>query len=504
MAGETIDEGSEGRVRPARELRVKANSVVLLVLLPLYYLQVAQHVAWRDEYNVWGIACVSQSLGELMHRVSYEAHPALWYLLCYAASRMTHAAWMFKLLEAVIGTGVFAAIALLGPFVWWETALVLTGFYVSFHYTVLARMYGMELLIALLYTWSRVRWPERPVRNALWLALLVNTEVTGGILACGFLVEMALERLRVLGRAAWRQIAGAVGVFVAGAVVAWMSMRPAKDIGWSSTGRPFAEFFRGEHIGSSFGKWTGLAFFPTTVNTQALWVDPMPWPHAVLLPLSLGLLIAAFWKQGRMAAMFVTVAVLGMLFADATNVSGVRHYGIEVIAFLCLMWMLRAEGEPLPPAAVALLGLLTVATVHNVAMQWERPFADDDDVAYWLHAQGLDTVPLIGTPDTTVTGVAERLQRPIYQLDCSCWDRVVTFSRRRDAFHWITDAGPRLVEGLARLPEHNGVLLMNRPLSETDLVNLKAGHVESRLLKTFDRGYVDDEHYYVYRVQAVK
>jgi hypothetical protein len=190
-----------------------------------------------------------------------------------------------------------------------------------------------------------------------------------------------------------------------------------------------------------------------------------------------------------------------MLFADATNVSGVRHYGIEVIAFLCAMWLLRADEERTPKAAIALLALLTVATVHNLMMQWGRPYADDDDVANWMRAQGLDTMPLMGTPDTNVVGAAERLEKPIYQLDCACWDRVLTFASRRDAFHWDTDVVPPMAAGLATIPGREAVLLINRPLSGRETTELAADHVESRLLKVFDRGYVDDEHYYVYRVK---
>jgi hypothetical protein len=488
--------------------KTSGTSRHLLLMVPFlafYLVQLVHHQLWRDEINAWYIVCVSQSVGELLHRVHYEAHPALWYLLLYPFSKLTHAPWMLKAIGGTSGVMIYLMLALTTPFKRLELALIFLGYYVSFQYTVMSRMYGLEVLFALVYVWLRMRHPERMARNAIWLGLIANVDATGGILALGLLLEYSLERYQFHRKAntlRWQPFAATAGVFAGLSLISAATLWPAKDIGWSATGPLFSQLFSGEHLGSSFAKWGGLAFFPQTMDPVSLWYDPHGWPHGVIVPFVLALFYFAFRHYGRMALMLGSITVMGIFFSDATSVSGIRHIGILYIAFVLALWMLRYQGVAPNWASYALLGLTVVATGYNVHDQWGRPFSDDDATARWLVDHHLQDVPLLGSPDTNVIGVPERLERPLFQIECQCWDRVLMFSHRRDGFHWDTDVPKGVVRGMQKIGASQAIFLGNRELTLAEQGEMQRGGVIPALLVVFDKGYVPDEHFYVYRLTA--
>jgi hypothetical protein len=473
--------------------------------LCLYFVQLAHHVLWRDEFNAWAIVCVSQTLPELLHRVRYEAHPALWYLLLYGPSRITHAPWMLKLVQGVIGTAIYLLLALTTPFRRLELVLIFLGYYISFEYTVMCRMYGLEVVFALVYVYLRMRHPERLTRNMIWLGLMANVDATGGILSLGLLLEYLWDRYRhyrAHGNPAPSQFAAAVATYAAFVAVSVATLWPARDIGWAATGRMFSEFGSAEHLGSSFAKWGGMAFFPQTMDPILLWYDPQPWPHGAIVPVVLLLFYGVFRKHRRLGVMLAGIALMGLLFSHATSVSGVRHIGIEYIAFLIALWMMRFRGEKVSNLAYVILGLLVVANIYNVARQWNRPFCDDDDAAQWIRQNHLENDLIMGTPDTNIIGVPERLDRPVYELECGCFDRVLTFSKRRDGFNPRTDVPAGMVRGMQTLHAPSALFLLNRPLYGDEIEKLSAAHITATLLAKFDRGYVADENFFIYRLRA--
>ncbi|SNS97459.1 hypothetical protein SAMN05421770_103297 [Granulicella rosea] len=481
-----------------------ARVLLLIPFLGLYYVQLVHHQLWRDEINVWGIACVSQSYAELLRRVHYEAHPALWYTLCYAASRITREPWMLKVVQGVIGTAIYLMLALTTPFRLRELALIFMGYYVFFQYTVMCRMYGLELLFALVYVWFRMRRPEWMVRNTLWLALIANVDITGAILGSGLLLEYGVERYRAqraAGRVEARRYVSAAAVYAAGIALAMFTACPAKDISWTSTGHAFSQFWDLEHLGEGFAKWAGVAWFPQVSDPVSFWGGDPVWPTSLFVPIALVLLYLMFRRQRHLGMMVGSVLAIGVLFSQVSGVAGIRHVGVMYIAFLVALWMMRYRHEQVSAASYVLLGLIVISSGYEVARQWGRPYTDDQAAAQWIVAHHLENEPLMGEPDTHVIGVPERLQRPIYQIECQCVDRVMTFAGRRDWMVMHRDVPAGVIEGLRRLDAPEVLFLMNRTLSAQETDALANGEVEADLLAQFDRGYVEDEHFYVYRLR---
>lgn len=493
--------GETARSLPDSRSRLR-NLLLTLPFVCLYLVDLAHHRIWRDEINAWAIACVSPNLPNLLHRVHYEAHPALWYLILYPGSRITHALWMLKLVQGVIAVGIFLMLALTTPFRRLELLLILLGSYLMFQYTVMARMYGLELLFALAYAWFRMKRPEWVLRNTIWLGLMANVDLTGAILGGGLLLEYLEDRYRQgkeNGRVEWGKLTGAVGVFAALFAISVASLWPAKDISWSTTGHAGSLLFSTRHLLESVLKWSVQPWYPGSIAVVSSWAD---FPYALYLVLGavfVGCLCIAFRRQIRLGLMLALIFLTGVLFSQALTVAGVRHTGILYVALLVALWMMRYKGEAVSRFVYVLLGATAICGVWSLYQQWSKPFTDDDATVAWIQQQHLENAPIFGAPDTNVIGVPERLARPLYSLNCDCSDEVLTFRNTRDAFRMTTGIPPGVQRALQDLHTQSGLLLLNRRLKPGEEQKLGAEGIRAQPLASFEQGLLADEHFYVYR-----
>jgi hypothetical protein len=143
--------------------------VDLLLVFPFilfFFVQLAHHQMWRDETNAWALAAESRTLGDLTYFARNEAHPFLWYVLLWIVSRATASLIALKFVAAVVGTSNYLVLGLFSPFSRLEKLLLYCSYYISFEYEVLARMYGVMLLLVLLYLRSRTSRPLNVPLNA--------------------------------------------------------------------------------------------------------------------------------------------------------------------------------------------------------------------------------------------------------------------------------------------------------------------------------------------------
>jgi len=479
----------------------------LLITLPFYLLflaQLANHQIWRDEINAWAISFISPNLTELFHRVHYEAHPALWYLILFTASRMSHSLWMLKLVEASIGTAIYALIAWASPFRRIELLLILCSYYFFFEYTVMCRMYSLELLFAMAYAWFRTRRPDWVIRSTLWLGLIANVDITGAILAGALLLEYGISRLtqsNVPAKLRLRDIATSLAIFTASMAISLETLWPAKDIGWSATGKMFSQFWDVGHFVQSVLKWVAVPWVPPPINLLDQWLTS-GWFYFFLSPAILFVLYIIFRDHWRPGIILVAIIIVGTVFSHITGVAAARHTGIVYIGFLVALWMLRSQPTRVSPLVYLLLLLPVTPGIIAEIDQWSRPYSDSQAATDWIVQQHLENLPLFGTPDSNVIGVPERLNRPIYQLECACEDRVLTFSNRRDNFDRSKDTPASLIHGFQTLHVPTGLFLDNRKLSVVDQRQLAAGGLNQQLIGQFDRGLLGDEFIYIYRITA--
>ena len=164
---------------------------MLFVVLGL--IGILHHEMWRDELEIWLIARDSHSLGSLFHNMRTEGHPALWYLLVFALTRLSDNPASMQLLHLAISAGSVALILRFAPFSIWNRILLCFSYFVFYEYTIISRAYGLEFLLV----FGILCTPSARETRLPWLALLLfgmaNTNLFGAILAANLGLFLALE-----------------------------------------------------------------------------------------------------------------------------------------------------------------------------------------------------------------------------------------------------------------------------------------------------------------------
>ena len=178
--------------RPQRPRQGSASAMRDLLLavpfLALLYVQLAHHVLWRDELNALAITWASPTIPSLFWHIHHEGHPWLWYVILWIPSRFTQSVLVLKFVQGIVSTAIILFVALRSPFRTWEKALVLAGYFFVFEYTVLSRMYGVMLLMLVVYLWWRTTRPDKPI-----LAQCARPDGKRGYYRHYFVVALLLE-----------------------------------------------------------------------------------------------------------------------------------------------------------------------------------------------------------------------------------------------------------------------------------------------------------------------
>ncbi len=421
-------------------LRV-VDSAVLLIFIAIFFVQLAHHQMWRDELNAWGIAVASPSLKALFANIHYEGHPSLWYLMLWFISRWTTSPVAMKLLQAMIGAAIYLMIGLRSPFSRLEKVLLYLSYFVSFEYTVFSRTYGVCFLLLLVYLYQRNKHPERVVANTALIGLVANTDVLGIILSGALLVEYAIDRVqaqRLLRMPPLGRLYAAALTYLLFLGISVETLRPAADISWRTTGHMFDAARSVRHLADVIVSYIALPWFPISGGFPRHYWNPLAIDHFRLYLLALPVVCCVgfllFRRDRNLLLMLVLTAAGSITFAHLVYFGSMRHYGIMFMAFLAALWIQRSHRPGVPMLGILLLVLNAIGGVGAAYGEWHHPFSNATAVANWLSAHPEGKLPLVGTPDTSIAGIAELARRPAYFLDCSCTGTFLLFSSRRDHF----------------------------------------------------------------------
>ena len=505
----SIVEACTRPIRPRQGFASTPRDLLLaLPFLALLYVQLVHHVMWRDELNALAIAWDSPTISSLFWHIHREGHPWLWYVILWIPSRFTQSVLVLKVVQGIVSTAIILLVALRSPFRTWEKALVLAGYFFVFEYTVLSRMYGVMLLLFVLYLWQRTTRPESPILGAVFLGLIASVDTLGIVLSFALLLEYAHTAFArrhtspLFSRKAAISASAVYGVLVLFAV--W-SARPAADVSWRTTGRPFKDAKSMSHLYDAFLNYTILPFFAVKSPRSHFFWDPdlhlSGLVYTIPMLVILGMLYISFRNQRSLLLPIGFTILAGTAFRHLIYPGYERHFGIVFLAFLAAVWVVRAEDPSalLPMPVYILLAISVLSGVWATIGSWKRPFSYNKTAAQWIVANHLESMPLVGEEDTSVIGVAEYLHRPIYQIECECVDTYLLFSSRRDGF--TKSDAPRRILRAAHF-YHDVPLLFVRvyPMKPDEEEGLKAEGFQIEPLATFKEAEEIAENFYLYRL----
>lgn len=494
---------------PALNARKLSDFALTLPFIIFFLVQLAHHQLWVDEINAWAMAAASPNLKTLIGYVHYEGHPALWYMLLWLPAHFSLAPEAMKVIEGALGIGIYLMIGVWSPFSRFEKVLLFLSYYISFEYTVLSRMYSVLLLVLLIYVYRRSKYPEQFLWNTALLGLLANTDVLGAILSGSLLVEYAWSEWRKRQSALPRKEAvSALLIYVLlAAFSVWTGLPSHTSV---HSVEPFGKHaFQLWHLTSAIRQvivspwWPINAAFPDHFWNPGLRLRTM-----LLVPVILGAYYVIFKREWIYCWVIGLTTVAAILFNHLVYFGYARHFGITFLAFLAVLWMQRYHRAAAPMLGRILLGFSAAAGLLVAGAQWQHPFCNGGAAANWLRAHHLENSTLIGAVDIGAAPVAEELQRPMYYLDCNCWNTFLLYSSARDSFsvagipRLLADAVDRLHS--SNLHSSNMILVTPFQLKGRALAEINERGVRLAELAAFTRAEFDPQNAFIYRVSKAK
>jgi hypothetical protein len=303
-----------------------AECLVLLIFVAIAAVAICFHEPWADEAQAWLIAR-DLGIGGILHQMGYEGSPPLWHLLLWGLVRL-------HLPYAALGAVSLGLVAG-GMYIWlrWSPLpgfvrlLVPFAFYYQYQYAVVARSYALSTLLAFA---AVALWRAKPVRVipfGVVVALLVQTNLYGCVIAGGIACAFAWECFRDFRKQSISRTQifpiGVAGVLVlASAAIAKSLAEPYADCSF----RAARQFEKGTAFGSITRGLSGLPEFSSALGLN------LSWGLGVVL-----LILVLIWffavKQPACALPFLfTVLAMGWVWSRPW------HYGMALTAFLVSVW----------------------------------------------------------------------------------------------------------------------------------------------------------------------
>lgn len=360
------------------------------------------HEYWRDEVRAWSLARSAASPLELLGLVRYEGHPVLWYLLLFAGTKIADAPLILPVISTLVALAAVAMFVWRSPFALWVKALFIFGALPFYEYAVVARNYGVSMLLLFVAAvWYRERF-TRPVRLAVILALLANTNVHSALLTGVLSALWFWELIRSPDspmRERWR-------AFLASGIIVGLGMALCAALIWPPSDSVLvSRGLAGPHLLS--------AALSVTLHPGKVFGELMPafvpsWLTSVLLLSA----IAGLARQPRLAlTAFVAMVALGTLFV-VVYPGAFRHQGLLLIFLVVLYWLaldgpreagpephhlLRSFGLYGAMAALFVAGL--VQTRYFSGQDLRRPMSSSNALAEFLGHSAYHDAIIVAEPD---------------------------------------------------------------------------------------------------------
>lgn len=414
----------DGSIVAPQATRRAALITLAFVLLQLPV--VARHELWRDEMAAWLTVRDSNGPLALLDGLAYGGHPALWYLLLDILHFVNGSPVIMQVASTAIAAAAVYVVARWSPLSWTNKLLFAGGYFVFYEYSVLARNYGIGMLLAfvacVLYPARRQRWWALSIT----IALLAQTNIFGTILALAFMGLLAWDwrpgddaNLRVPSVPA----AAGFGLMMVAVLSAVALSMPPSDSGYATEW--FFRWDAGRFQTVGIAIRNGLLPLPAPVlggwERNVVHLDsfrPLANIGLALLTLRVGLHLIT----RPLALAFTALAACATIAFCYVKYAGlIRHHGYLFVILVMGLWLAShvpdgataaklRERIPrfsaLPRLSLSVLLLLhVIGNLSIVRTDWRAPFTTGKAVAAYLEANQLTGLPIVAHHDYAAASV---------------------------------------------------------------------------------------------------
>jgi hypothetical protein len=344
------------------------TNIALFIWVVVVIMTAFHHEMWRDEVKALAMALEPHSVFGLFKTLRNEGHPVLWYVILRVAYKIWPTPVVLQMASILIA---FLAVVLFvkrSPFPLAIRLLFIFGVLPLVEYSVLARNYGISMLLFFLFAIAYVNPKKNCYLIGALIALLANTNylamMFGGILVAVWAVE---EFLHAPGfRPFLKRFTLPAALAVFGIMVALFTILMDKN----STEAP-PEFIFSQNFLQPLVK---SALHPGLFFTE-LMPYSLPVRDVVLYCLLAGLLVRPLY------AGFLYIAIFSYnLFSSTIVGPNLRHQGVLFMFILMLYWigLIKQSKESKKYLSMMIIVYLVLAPlfVHQISFARKKIIED--------------------------------------------------------------------------------------------------------------------------------
>ncbi len=151
--------------------------IFLSIWLALVIYTETQHEFWRDEVRAFSLVQEIQSPLDFYNLLKYEGHPLLWYVLLFIGKSFVNTPLWLPILGVSIAFVAISLFMFYAPFPLWTRLLFIFSAISLYEYSVMARNYGISMLMLFIIAIVYKHRFTHPYRLAAALFFLANTNV---------------------------------------------------------------------------------------------------------------------------------------------------------------------------------------------------------------------------------------------------------------------------------------------------------------------------------------
>ncbi|WP_189620892.1 hypothetical protein [Novosphingobium colocasiae] len=362
------------------------------------------HVFWRDEVRALSFAIQGDDLAQMFAKVRGDGHPLVWFLILRAG----HAVIGSAILPVAAHAIAFASVVLLlwrSPFSLPTLALMVVSHVIAWEYAVMARNYGISMLLMFAFAALYPQWRARGLWLCVPLALLANTNAHSAALAWLLYGAWMLDRWQ--GWPLWRT--WMLRLALPGAVLLGLATLACFLSIWPSI-----------NDAATFARPITLARIARAVllpGAEFTLIDDAPLSLALgATALLAGCTLVLWGRPHYLLAAIGGLCALSLLFAVVYPASN-RHRDLWLVFLIALAWMRldadrTGDGPPAPlrrigqwafHALLAFQALMTVSEIQSAMARPEIPRSRAKELAALLASRpDLAGAIVIADPDNMI------------------------------------------------------------------------------------------------------
>lgn len=313
-----------------------------------------RHLVWRDEVKALSIALQGNTVFDMLQELRWEGHPAVWYLLLRAGHVLFPHPGVLKLLSISVAAVAVLILVLRAPFTLAFLALILATRFSVVEYSVVARNYGISMLLIFLFAALYERHRNRDCLLGALLFMLANCNVHSALLAGGLLsfwlldilCDKAADRSRSIRMFLYNATLAAIGV-----VTCFITVFPTSSdsIGLDPTNLNFKKIIEAIFLPSL--QFNDALVLPGAGRLVTA-IPPLTKPLVILQSLILfGSTLGLIRRTGAFLAALTTLVGLSLFFV-VVYPGYYRHQALWLVFLIGMYWLAlpgRPHGETVSP-----------------------------------------------------------------------------------------------------------------------------------------------------------